>query len=771
MIDDAWDTFAALVEERFQATEDRIVAALALAGQKSVANYILGPMFFDAKMEPTYEHGNFQDKMGPLSIVRDGGGLAVARAVVLGRLLRQMNNPETGQHFVTRVLSLQKDGGPKLADRHSPYWQKAGPIGAVAVEYRGDHTILDPTALAFFPKTEKQLATMDEMLKDEKLRREGAGKMADVFAKIDPDEVRREQPNRRWSKGVFPELCPNEDRPDTPFDPRERQTPRALIAAEGKDSNPLHTFVDLFGDGGVRDGTVTANWDKERLTVRVAIKGVTLKSLQPRDAEAEQIHLALDTEHRHTRFFHFLQSASGEKNLWRDGVTNIQTLFKHLSSEQSSGVDITDAAWEAKITPTSDGYEAAFQIPWRSVGLKKPPPVIGFNVWVQGRSPFYEQVFLRPPRWQIAPDPFHFADLYLGETPVTIEEIDFGIPTWGENRSSVVLVNAGEQEIATSLHAENVLSKRRSTRRSAEVMATVPPSGTIAVEVPFYVNPEEKMAQPQRISLIVRHEGRDLFRGHWAIDYAGPLGVYQRYGTLLGDAENPRPPGEADFLEKKVRYICSRIPRFKRLTTRDGAPSDFVLRAEDGSVEFNLMKSGVLDEICAWIAGRFDNDLDRIRGVFYFSHAPFFARHMSWGHRIMAGADPLSGIRGNFAGGGGNCGFHSRVFGGLACHLKLEGKYLPAHGSVSVYGHVISAVAHRGSKALLDADVGHIFLKPDGSDLVTVDEFRANPDVLTTAGPGDLARYYTMNEDQILMQSTLLGRHPKGSFPPNAPQE
>jgi hypothetical protein len=193
------------------------------------------------------------------------------------------------------------------------------------------------------------------------------------------------------------------------------------------------------------------------------------------------------------------------------------------------------------------------------------------------------------------------------------------------------------------------------------------------------------------------------------------------------------------------------------------------IRAEDDSVEFNLMKEGVLDEIGEFITELFKTDLDRILGLFYFAYHPQVARHMSGGHRFMSLAGSLSVLRGNFAGGGGNCGYHSRAFAGLASHLKINGQPLKAH-TVGIYGHVISAVGWRGSKALMDADAGHFMLTPDGSDLATIEEFRTNPGVLTTAGPGDLARYFTFDFNHTAGYPGIVDKQFPGVFPPGAPK-
>jgi hypothetical protein len=70
----------------------------------------------------------------------------------------------------------------------------------------------------------------------------------------------------------------------------------------------------------------------------------------------------------------------------------------------------------------------------------------------------------------------------------------------------------------------------------------------------------------------------------------------------------------------------------------------------------------------------------------------------------------------------------------------------------------------------MDADVGHFMLTPDGTDLPTIEEFRANPAVLTTAGPGDLARYFTFNLEQVAAASGINDAQFRGVFPPGAPK-
>ena len=157
-----------------------------------------------------------------------------------------------------------------------------------------------------------------------------------------------------------------------------------------------------------------------------------------------------------------------------------------------------------------------------------------------------------------------------------------------------------------------------------------------------------------------------------------------------------------------------------------------------------------------------------VLGLFFLAHHPAVARHSSFGHHLMAGAGPLSLIRAFFAGGGGNCGPHSCVFSGMASRLRLAGAPLIAH-NVPLSGHVISAVGWKGGKALMDADVGHFFLTRDGSDLATIDDLVSSAGFLSSAGPGDLGRYFTFQDNRVRLQRTTVCEAFEGVFPPGAP--
>jgi len=784
MSDEPWKPLAAIIESRFKTTEERLIAAMALIGQKSVTNLILEPMFFNNRGQHSY-HSAMQSMLGPLSIIRYGGGPADSRATVLARFLEHITDPATGRTFTTRAVWLHRDGGPRQVDRQyeassspAPFMMHPGVIGCAAVDYDGSQTLLDPTAFAFFPLDDNKLATVERITADADLRKQGAGLLADAYGKLDIEEMRRHLPNQLHSKGVYPEACPDEQLPNRPFDPAQRQVNRSFHAVRGGKAATVDPLTLSNGNAGERSGAVDVAWDDDALTVTIHVTGITPSAFDARDRSAERVQILIDPEHKHTRFHHITVHLDGRRMHTHMTYGNIQTLFKHLTTESCSTLEtFGNENWSAEVTERNDGYDVTCRIQWAALRIFEPddrPAVIGLNVLVDGRHPNYEQITLSPPRFLIYNDPFSYADVYLaeaGDPVVNVDEVDFGIAYFGENIARVRLVNRDSKPVDAVVQMRTHAGFSRELFALEPVRVTLAPGEFARVKVPYYVDPRHKMTpgNSQLIELTLRVAERTRYEGMWESNYCGMIAGYQRYDLDPAKCPNPK-PGEKDFAEKKMRYVASRIGAFHRLTTRDGAKSDFILRSADGSVEFNLMDDGILERMATWAASHFDTDVDRVLGVYALGYNPAVLRHMSFGHRLMTGASPISVLRGNFAGGGGNCGYHSRAFGGMLANLKINGDYLIGH-TVGIWGHVISAFSWRGSKAIVDNDVGHFMLNKDGTDFATIEEFRADPDVITTAGPCDLARYFTFNINALPAQKTVKGYPWPGSFPPNASAE
>jgi|GEM_PF-6419184 len=780
MADDAWQQLAAIVESRFETTAERLIASMMLIGQKSVTNLINSEQFHNQQWQQQY-HTPMHKMMGPLSTVRYGGGTPVARATALAWLLRFVSDPATGEPFNTRVFSLDENGGPRHTVDHyagskayAYFDLHPGPIGAVAVDYADDLTILDPSSLVFLPQTDQELATLKDACADESYFQTHAREVQDIYQQIDAAEIRRFKPNRLLTRGVFPELCPDEDGTDQPFDPAIRQHIQAFIAPKGETTSVDGPFVDEDHQAGDRDATVSVNWDDEKLSVVVTARGLDLSKWDEADRVFERINVAVDSNHNHSTFHRFAAGLEGKRfaSLERTGL--IQTLCKHLSTAQWNRVrPIESDGWRLEVSEQQDGYELWFELPWETLGIQDAadlPPTIGLNVWIDARHPHYEQTFLVPPRFHLSADAFSFADVYLNDSPVTVDTIDYGVPTWGTNQAQISLTNHSDDAKNVTLQTGQRCGMVRESRQCAPVTVSVPANDTLDVTVDYYLSPKEKMTSgsPQWTDWTVTIDGDVQWQAHASCTYCGDLYAYQRYGDDVPEVTVPS-ADHPEYAELKVQSICRQLPRFVRKTTRDGAISDFVIEAEDGSVTFNLMESGVLDQMCQYIHDRFNNNLDRLLGLLMFNYAPNVLRHMSGGHRFMDGAGPLSIFRGNHAGAGGNCGYHSRAFAGLLAHMKIDGERIKAN-SCGVWGHAISAFQHRDSIVYIDGDVGHVMLTDDGKDIATIADLRKNPAIPTTANAGELMRYFTADEVHQLCRGVINEDVFKGVFPAGAPK-
>lgn len=298
----------------------------------------------------------------------------------------------------------------------------------------------------------------------------------------------------------------------------------------------------------------------------------------------------------------------------------------------------------------------------------------------------------------------------------------------------------------------------------------------MSAEVDFLLDPTERMGMNAHHRLTLTISDADVpegdlnltrwYRGSWDVSYCGPVSAYFGFGARLTSQPNLMPETRRG-LEGRLRTIAEAMPDLVRLTTRDGAASDFVIAGPNGEPTFNLMAPDALDQIGAWIAARHAADLDRILALFVLNQHPAVLRHMSAGRHFFLGCGPLSIVRANFAGGGGNCGFHGRGFTGLAMHLPLSDGSRLVSQNVAVQGHVISRVTFPdGATAILDPDVGHVILSADRTRLATIEEVQSEPwSLCTTAGPGDLARYLTFLPDEarhrpIVTESAFPGRFP-----------
>lgn len=769
MENDAWQALANVIENAFDATEDKLIAAMSLIGQKEITNLILEPMFFHASGKHSY-HSSNHELMGPLSVIRYGGGNALARASALAKLLQCIINPETSQPFNTRVISLTKEGGPVQTKRSyskatsiANFVQAPGRIGMVAVEYQNSLTLLDPTTLSFFPKKNK-LACLEEVLSNDGLLREGAGLLAPAIKKISIEEVKRQPCNVLHSQGVFPEQCANEDGQNSK--PEDKLISRCPAISLGETFKQTKCTI---GNHSYRDISMSAEQTNQELIVKIKIKGIEFNSLNNMDKIMERVHLAIDVKRDHRLYYHFISNLEQTKESYLEEYTSIQTLYKNIASENVIELQRYDSKhWHVKSDSNKEGYSVTFKIPLTFFNLKELPPIVGIQVWVDYRFPFYGQVALNHPRFRMISDPMNFIELYTKKQPIKIKSIDFGAAKWYQNDGTVTIYNTSSNTLNLLLETKNKLQQRRNIHHFNPISFELAPREEKSIDFKYFLSPEEKFPSQkgQQLIFTLRSTEEVFYQSHWHIDFSISPAVHQRFGSELGTVDNPKSLDD-DFLRKKVDYICSKIPLFKKKTTLDGAESDFILEAEDSSIIFNLMHQNVLTKIGKYIYNLYDNNFDRILGFLYLSQHPGFVRHMSSSHRFIKNLDPLSLIRANFSGGGGNCAYTANCFAGLISHMKIGDQFLPAHVA-SVWKHNPGQIELDGKKIILDTSTGDFLLHKDKKSFFTIEDMMNSDDWVSTMSPGSAARYVANHKRNV--RSSIRNDSFAGIFPSGAPQ-
>ncbi len=326
--------------------------------------------------------------------------------------------------------------------------------------------------------------------------------------------------------------------------------------------------------------------------------------------------------------------------------------------------------------------------------------------------------------------PIEFGDLLFGERSIAVTKIDLGKPYWGENSARVTLVNRLHSERKLRLLSEIYMPVDEVVYDRYEGVTVLAGGRTEEVDLPYELSWRGKWpVYPeycQRLSLRVEDAGtgESLYAASYPVAFDVGVKPSERYGQTP-EAPNPA-PDDPDFLTRKRDFIIGRIPEFRRLGTADGAESDFVLAALDGSVRFHLMEEGVLREMADWLTGLFDNDIDRMLGATFFVHQRPVTCHSGFLSR-MGPMGPLSVVRR----GGGLCDSRARSLAGILSQMTRQETGEPYRCQhLGLKGHVVCAVEAMPEPEgpadhwVLDPDVGVFYFTRDNTHFATLGELR-----------------------------------------------
>jgi hypothetical protein len=383
--------------------------------------------------------------------------------------------------------------------------------------------------------------------------------------------------------------------------------------------------------------------------------------------------------------------------------------------------------------------------------------VWGVNFWRARRpEPHADSVWNTTHRRAHAP--WAFGDLYFADPPAALERVSFGELFGSDNVATLWVRNTGGRprrvraEIQT--FTDSGLKRWGVTRHDF----TAPAGGCAEVSLPYAFDVDGWEDQRLRLRLLDTG-GRAFFEGWHLFGYKNGQKLVVQFPRGVR-APNPR-PGAPDFMDKKRRYILSRLPRFERANTAQGAPSDFTIRSEDGRVAFNLMEAGILARIAKYLHDLFDEDNDRLVGATLFVHQRGVMVYSNIETQIVHLLNPLSILR--F--GSAQCCCHAAVLLGILEKMEIgdTGRRWTGH-RIGCEGHVITVVHQDGRHVLLDPSVGRFYYLWDDRTLASPEDVAADLRLADRAGK-HLRKYF-----EGMARFTYYGCC-RGNWPAGAPRE
>ncbi len=435
----------------------------------------------------------------------------------------------------------------------------------------------------------------------------------------------------------------------------------------------------------------------------------------------EHVSLQLDCAHDKTAYFQLSVSINGAHS-----ATRRQARMSWTALPAETYLDNGELQWDSVVCERGDRWRAAIGVDLASVGIEPGQPTVGVNL-VRARNVDW----MRYDSWV---DVVHtdnvpgvaLGDLYLRPAGATVRRVDFGNFETGSNRVTVTV--AGEGRARLSVRVADGGDEAPGETHSADA---APAGGEADLAADFEL-PFDRTEHAVTLEVVDADSGAPAYRASWPLSNHANINVSQPYVSSRSGAADPS-PDEADFHEKKIRRLISRLPKFCRRTTAQGAPSDFTLAAEDGSVAFNLMEAGALKRIADWVCTLFASDSDRLAAVALLTNDNWITTHAAVRVKMHWQLTPLSLLRL----GTGHCYSRAVVGAGIAGELPD-----PATGAnhrawpTLVLGHVITAVERPGGWTYIDPSFGHFFYNADNTDLATAAELAADHSLVTRVVKG-----------------------------------
>jgi hypothetical protein len=424
---------------------------------------------------------------------------------------------------------------------------------------------------------------------------------------------------------------------------------------------------------------------------------------------------AIDPTHNHKDYYEVMISSTGFTRAQKKNYEYHESVHPHCVTHEPAKI-----AFQHRALCHKDAWYAFAKLEWKSLGLDGAPalPVIGFNA-VRLRA--VDEI--RFSAWARTPDAhkmaaLDFGDLYIAPALAQITRFNFGQPVLDRNSLQLELRNAGGASISARVVVTGNQNKNSISDETTNVAAG---AGEQKVSIGYKLSRLESKGHTLTVELIDRASGKVFHQSQFQIGRNSWVCAGDRYEW---DAPQPNPaPGDENFVDKKRNYITSRLPRFDRVTTAQGAPSDFCLESVDGKVRFNLMQPDVCARIARFVESKFDTDNDRMAAASMLIHQRVFAMHCNELTSTHHNMSPESAMRNN----GGHCFSRALSLAGVLSEMQYVGTNRKYHARICfVLGHVICAIVENDNVYYFDPTLGSFYYRHDNKAFATREEMAAD---------------------------------------------
>ena len=432
----------------------------------------------------------------------------------------------------------------------------------------------------------------------------------------------------------------------------------------------------------------------------------------------DRVEILLDLEHNHHDFFRI--------TVWPDGKNSavcLQTRENHLAwDRRSAELSERKLDYQVNVSRESRGWRAQVDIVILAGG-KQPGPwrVLGFNA-IRQRGVYGDEVTMWCPDRMHVGAPLYFGDLYLGAPPLVVSEVRLGRVCWGDNRGELVCAPVGKN-LALGVVSYNYkgVYERGSFPLDRERTAFT-----------YRIDPHELMHSSLELTVGGRRWGSYEFGWKRSI-----LLTHRPTGRF----EAPRPAaGDPDYYWKYCRYILDRLPLFER-------SADGLSLSAGGMPRIDLRERDALDRLAEIVMQRFTTDEDRLAAATLILCQESLMVSSGVGAGIAEMGDGLEILRV----GAAFCDAYGSLLRDLL-HKIRDSRGMPFESCVvnfipnakNTFGwphHWLAGVVYRGEIALLDSELGIIYVLPEEGRLATLKELLARPALADLSAYG-LSEYY-----------------------------